>query len=501
MYKQNFVYKTGASPNIGSQKIFLYIIVLISALMAIMFGLFAVTANPIIISVAVALMIGVVLITKPVWILWLVLSLGLLVVGMLPLYFDSIASKAAWGVSLLGFLLMFIAFFGIATSPNKLKDTPAFVWIALFYLVYVLFDSLIQWDSAREFLSGFKRYFQVWGVLLALCWLNFDDRDMDRWRLFFLVTALTQLPFALYELIVFAPQLVSRWGVGAVDVVAGTFGTSSEVGGANGEMVLFLIIVLAFLLARGMEKTLSVTRQILLIPVVLLPLFLGETKVVIILLPLMFLVLYRHKMITQLHYWLMGFFVTILITIAAGYYYLSLSDKPVDQQVEEILNYNFYEQGYGKDRILNRTTVLTFWFEQQGTHDPISFIFGNGLGSSHTATRGHIAKRYPTHGIDLTTASTILWETGIFGFSLFMAIFASAWHCAGQLRRGSTIPVVKADAAAIQAALVLFAVYVFYRAGLVELISIQIVFFATLGYLDWLYRKHNLHFVRHAPPK
>jgi hypothetical protein len=236
--------------------------------------------------------------------------------------------------------------------------------------------------------------------------------------------------------------------------------------------------------------------QVLLIPVILMPLFLGETKVVIILLPLMFLVLYRHKIITQFHYWLLGFVVTIVVTIAAGYYYLSLSNKPIDQQINETLDYNFYEQGYGRDRILNRTTVLTFWFEQQGIHDPISFTLGNGLGSSHTPTGGHIAKRYPKHGIDLTTASIILWEMGILGFSLFMAIFAFAWNCADRLKRESTIPVVKADAAAIQTALVLFAAYVFYRAGLVELISIQIVFFALLGYLDWLHRKHNLYLIK-----
>ena len=116
------------SSNLGnSQKIFLYIIVLASVLMAIMFGLFAVTANPIIVSVAVAIMAGTVLLTKPSWLLWLVLVLGLLVVGLLPLHLDFFASKAAWGVSLLGFFLMFIAFFGSATSPDKFKNTPLFI--------------------------------------------------------------------------------------------------------------------------------------------------------------------------------------------------------------------------------------------------------------------------------------------------------------------------------------------------------------------------------------
>jgi hypothetical protein len=112
------------------------------------------------------------------------------------------------------------------------------------------------------------------------------------------------------------------------------------------------------------------------------------------------------------------------------------------------------------------------------------------MGSSHHASRGHIAKRYPTHGIDLTAASTILWELGVFGFSLFIAIFTSAWRCAGWLRQQSTVPSVRADAIAIQAALALFAFHIFYRSALLELISIQIVFMTMLGYLAWLYRNH-----------
>jgi len=491
VYKQNLIQKTIASSSLGnSQKVSLIIIVLASVLMAIMFGLFAVTANPIIVSIAVALMAGTVLLTKPSWLFWLVLVLGLLVVGILPLHFDFFASKAAWGVSLLGFFLMFIAFFGSATSPDKFKNTPLFIWITLTFLVYALLNSLIQWYSPGEFLGGFKRYFQMWGVLFALCWLTFDERNVNRWQLFFLIAALLQLPFALYELIFFVPQLRSTWGVAAVDVVAGTFGARMDGGGSSGEMALFLIIVLGFLLAHQMEKTLSTVHLVLLTPVVLIPLFLGETKVVVILLPLMFLVLYRHKIFTHLHYWLMGFIVIISLTVAVAYSYLSLSDKPINQQIEETLNYNIYGEGYGKARQLNRTTVLTFWSEQQGMHDPISFIFGNGLGSSHFD--GHIFKRYPTYGIDLTAASIILWDMGILGFGLFMNIFTSAWRCAGRLKRESTIPKVQADAVAIQAALVLFAFHLFYRSSLLELIAIQIVFAALLGYLAWLYRNHIL---------
>lgn len=234
MYKQNFVSKAGASTDLGNQKIF-YVIALASVLMAMLFGLFAVTANPIIISLAIALIAGTVLLVWPEWIIWLILSLGLLVVGLIPLYFDFIATKAAWGVSLLGFFLMFIAFIKVAISPSIGKNTPAFIWAAFGFLVYALLNSLIQLHSVGESLSGFKRYFQLWGLIFALCWIVFDKQEIRRWQIFVLLVALVQLPFAIYENIIFVPL---REGLQnsvrdmiPIDVVAGTFGSSLTGGG------------------------------------------------------------------------------------------------------------------------------------------------------------------------------------------------------------------------------------------------------------------------------
>ena len=87
MYKQNFVNKTGVSSDLGNQKIF-YVIALASVLMAMFFGLFAVTANPIIISLATALIAGTVLLARPTWIIWLILILGLLIGGVLPIFYE-----------------------------------------------------------------------------------------------------------------------------------------------------------------------------------------------------------------------------------------------------------------------------------------------------------------------------------------------------------------------------------------------------------------------------
>ena len=473
-----------------------FVIALISVVLAIMFGLVSVTANPILISMVVALFIGAILIARPAWIVWLVLSLGLLVTGLLPLYTDDgLVTKTSWGVSILSFILMMVAFFTVATSPSMRKDTPAFIWVALSFFIYAVLVSFIQWDSMGEFSGGFKRYFQMWGLLFALCWFPFTGRDIRRWRTFFLIVALVQLPFVIYELIVLVPMREGLRNVIAglvpIDVVAGTFGASLHGGGSSGEMATFLIIVLAFLLAQRMEKTLTFRSFILLAPLILAPLFLGETKAVIILLPLMFLVLYRRVMLVRPHYGLAGLFIIVLLTAAAGYVYQSFSKKSVEDQITDSLSYNIYEKGYGFN-YLNRTTVLTFWAEQQGADDPISFVFGNGLGSSNTQSGGHVAMRYPRHGIGLTAASSLLWDLGVFGFSLFAAILMLAWRTAGRLKQKLTEPTLRADAAAIQAALALFVVYLFFRSSVLDTMSFQIVFVVLLGYLAWLHRRHTL---------
>jgi hypothetical protein len=463
---------------------------LVGAVLAVLFGLLSVTANPVFISVAVALFVGVFLIARPAWTVWLVLTLGLLVAGILPLLSeDGLVTKTTWGVSILAFTLMMIAFFMAVTSSATRRNTPAFVWVALGFLVYSVIVSFIQWYSMGEFSGGFKRYFQMWGLLFALCWLPFDERDIRRWRVFLLIVALIQLPFAAYELIALVPMREGLRNIVPIDVVAGTFGAMLYGGGASGEMAAFLIMVLAFLLTQRMEKILTTRRLMLLIPLILSPLFLGETKAVVILLPVMFLVLYRRVIITRPHYGLAGLLLGGLLTAGSAYFYLSLSEKNVEGQIKDYLDYNVYDKGYGT-HYLNRTTVLTFWAQQQGAHNPVSLVLGNGLGSSHTQAGGHVAMRYPNHGIGLTTASSLLWDVGMFGFGLFAAIFVLAWRTAGQLQQKLVDPIIRADAAAIQAALALFAVYLFFRSSLLETMSFQIIFVVLLGYLARLHRRH-----------
>ena len=320
-------------------------------LLAILFGLISASGNWLVISIAVAFFAGVFLLARPLWIVWFVLSMGMLVVGVVPIFVEGLDSKAGWSVSILCFFLMLLALFKAITSPDTRKGTPSFIWLLFGFFVYAVLNTLIQLHSAEEFIGGFKRYFQIWGLMFALCWMAFDERHIRRWRVFFLIVALVQLPFAIYERIVLVPLregVVNSFpGMVPWDVVAGTFGSSLFGGGASGEMATFLVIVLAFLLALRMEKKLPIGRLVLLTLWVLAPLFLGETKAVIIMLPLMFLALYRRELLASPHFALMALIIGALLTVGMGFAYVNIMQMPLDKVIADTLSYNLYEKGYG----------------------------------------------------------------------------------------------------------------------------------------------------------
>jgi hypothetical protein len=163
--------------------------------------------------------------------------------------------------------------------------------------------------------------------------------------------------------------------------------------------------------------------------------------------------------------------------------------------VDSTLRYNIGNQGYSDVQQLNRLTSMTFWVEQQRWANPVSIFLGNGLGSSYSTTGalgGHVAQKYVGYGINLTAASTILWDTGILGCLLFTGIFAAAWRAASRLHRKVLDAAVQADALAIQACISLFALCMFYSDSIVNLVSMELLYAIVLGYLGYLMNQHGM---------
>ena len=468
-------------------KLFIALAVIFSAFL---FGLLAVSANPMIIGLGVGIVGGAMLLAIPAVTIEILFTVGLLM-GALISFAGTAFGKLPWAMSLLGMFLMLPAF--VSVIRKKQKPVPEFVWMAIAFMGYALLATVLHWHSFAEALAGFKRYFQVMGLLIALAFLTFTKERFERWQKILLGIALLQFPFALYELLVLVPK---RGGLShasfTTDVVAGTFGANMEGGSPGMVMVGFLLVVFCFLFSRWRSDLISTSKVLLLSVFVLLPLVMGENKVVVLMLPMIWFVLVRHDLArSPIKYFpvlLSGLFMTLLF----GYVYVELIMKSnVMDVIQSTINYNFANGGYGFF-YLNRTTVLTFWLSHQGLQEPIGFFFGNGLGSAFLGQiSGHVGMRYPHFGIDLTAASTLLWDLGLIGLGMFVAIFVAAWRTAGKIYRESPDAGVKADCLAIQAAISLFLTFVVYSQDIVNLISMEIVYSLVLGYLAYLYSEHS----------
>lgn len=411
--------------------------------LAVLFGLLATTNSPILIGLFIGTLIGVALITAPVIMLWLVIT-GTLVIGGLVVQFLPSLVKVNWLFSVLGFLLFASAVITAMSHRGSRQPLPWWAWLALVMPGYAVMVAVINQVDLFEFLAGFKRYFQYWGLFAALTLITLTSTTYRRILMFLIGLASIQVIIVLFQRIVIVPK---RQGMGGgvvpIDAVSGTFEASFLGGGASSVLVFFLLFVFAFVLRMWRDKLIPAMRALGLSLLLLAPLALGETKVVVVFLPLVFVcVLFmdlRTKPIATLGLILTG----TLIAVGLALLYIDMNAKSgttASRVFENILAYNFGYVGYHSADNLNRTTVLTHWLSQQSAADPLGFLFGHGPGSSYIGdgalVPGHLALRHIGVALAFTTLSSLLWDFGIIGLAIFLAfnvggVIACARHLLG----------------------------------------------------------------------
>ena len=245
------------------------------------------------IALAVGLVGGIYLLTNPKLSVWIVLLVGLGSGALISIAGPQF-SRLTWGVVIVCFLLWIPAVFAMLNKPRL----PLFLQTLLVFLIISILASVAQAHSFAEFIAGFKRYFQAYGLLFAMALLVFSERDFRHWRLLLACIALVQLPFAVYERFVLVPL---RGPAGRRGNRCRCRHLRREPGGRspNSLMVLFLLIAVAFAYMRWREGQLSGRKALLFSLPCLAPIFLGETKIVLVLIPLMLLVLHRAKLVRR----------------------------------------------------------------------------------------------------------------------------------------------------------------------------------------------------------
>ena len=463
-----------------------------SALLAIVASA---SGSPIVIGVLTGAILGGFLFAVPRLAFWLCVVGAMLVAGAVSLFTPQF-NKVTWLFSMLGFYLLIASLFRRMVSSPPVTPAPTFVWLALLFVGYALLVSPLAGSTPAELIAGAKRYFQFWGLLFAGAWLLRAPRDFSRLAKLLTFIAVLQLPLALYQRVVLVPLRNGLGnGVVPIDVVSGTFEATMLAGGNSSAMVLYLTIASVVLVSAWREGVIGFGRFLLALVWVLLPMGLGETKVVVVFLPIALFVLFgqyvRRAPMASISILVLGMGLTFLLFWVYGTYF-GRPGYTLLQRFDATLGYNFGDVGYYGAYSLNRTTALTYWWHNHGAENPIQMVFGHGLGSSYAAptslVQGHVAAAHRFIGIGFSVMSSLLWDLGLVGLALFSGTLMAAWRTSTLLLRVATCAWWRAALTGIRGAIALFAVMMFYNDSVLNAQSVQCLLMLCLSALAYCHR-------------
>ena len=446
------------------------------------------------------LLVGLALVAYPVVGVWVVIIGSLVGSGLIELYMPSL-KPLVWALALLSMGIAGIALIKVLLGQNirlnaNGEKSSLVIW-AFVFIICAIFSSLANWHGFSGLLVGLKGYFQIWGLLIGIYYLTKSEVDAYRLISFFLLLGAIQHPFVLHQILVLVPQrsgeLFAAHGIVAGDIVAGTFGGSLMGGGRSPSLALLCVISITLVLARCIAGQYSARKSTLTTLYLMLPMFVSEAKIFLILLPIALFLLFQNRILANPLKALVGalVMVALLVAIFFAYSFLPGAKSQKVLSIQEMLNqnieYNVGKRGYG-NADLNRSTVYTFWIKE---HSRISMLIPALIGHGPGATSGGTAlndnslatKRYQRYGIGLTGLSSLLWEVGLLGTLAVLAIFVSAYRHAGRLVEHWRDTVHWSALKASQISIPLFAVSLLHNNYFVFDISFQTMLIVVLGYL------------------
>ncbi len=463
-------------------------------------GLVVATGDLILMALALGGIAGLLLLNALPIAVWMLLAGVLLINGPVGFFSPGMA-RVSWLFSLLGiFLAGASVLYAAVGNKHFQRPMPAFIYTAIAFMLVAVLGTFFSQGPLSEIAAGARRHFQFWGVMFLLAVVPFTERQVRGWMLFLVGVALAQLPFTLYQRVVLVPTVLSydRPGFVPFDIIVGSFEGSLTGGGASAIMAMFQVLLLFGVFCAWREKLLNGFWTLLLSVGIILPLGLGETKVVIAVIPVILFSAY-FDMVAKRPLAFLGMVIATLIAGGVlGYFYFivqvagDLAEVSTADNIRDTIEYNFGTRSYYATG-LNRITAIPYWFESQSWNNPLHTLFGTGLGSSYgvdglVPDRGHMFEAHPGMHIDLLAASAILWDFGIVGALLYFGMIFGALRVAFKCLKQAQTSWDRVLCRTLVASLAVTVLMSFYSNSGVLLASHGFLIFLTLGLVAWRYR-------------
>jgi hypothetical protein len=477
-------------------------------------GWLAAQGNPGLALIAIApaaALIGLFFAVRPVWLLWGTVVGALVISGLFKLYLPQL-QLVRWALSPIAILLALYAVWGTpGLGPNPgWRPVPSVIWWALGFFAAVTLASAFSQFLPTRFIVGFKGYFQVWGLLIALAFIPWPPNVIDRLPRVFLVIAFLQLPFVLHQFLFLVPARAHLGnGIVPIDVVAGSFGASMQGGGANAVLNAFLAMVIAGLIAARQLNVISTVKLFLLSAPLTLPIFVNEAKVSVIYLLAVFAVLYGKDLIQRpLRFLLALLPVSLLLIALMTSFVLHAPSTARLESIQDLIHWT-YQYNIANDEVgdeLSRFGGFKFWIDRHGLVDIKGTLIGHGLGytrvgdieTPYRETAGALADGIPVvinlkQNIGNTAVVALLWETGLFGLLLILGLLAATFRSAGRLERAyADVPERAAALRAARPAIAIILITLAHKNVLVFDVAYQTLLMIIIGFVAYWERQANM---------
>ena len=485
-----------STPLLTSRKVAPAAVASLFVLVAVLGGVVIGSGNFVLTALVLATLVGGLLLGSTGIVVWAIIIGTLALSGPLIMHLPELR-QLPWLFSMLGLLLAGASTLYIGSGAKlRRNDAPPHVAMAVAFVVYVIATSFIGEGALDEKISAMKRWFQFWGLLLIFATMPFTVKQVRRWVWALLAIALIQLPFALYQRIELVPlRLNMPDRVVPIDIVTGTLEAELWGAGNNNTMAYFLVVAAVGLIVAYRDGALRLSRCLLGLALVGIPLGLGETKMVLLFLPVAFLVAFGDLVRKQpVKFAFASAFAAGVIALF-GFIYVAFQDSDgrsisIESRIIENLEYNIGDKGHHGGGSLNRSNVVPFWWRQHGLQDPIRTTLGHGIGASFSSNSdpGVIDRQYSGYSVGLTGLSTLLWDVGILGAAMYIGILCVAGIAGVSLMRRSRPGLDHAFCSALTASVFLQVLLVLVADLMFQAPSTQVLLMLTLGMIAWRWR-------------
>lgn len=371
-------------------------------------------------------------------------------------------------------------------------------WLCIAWLIVATFSTIVALPGLGQVIVALKNYYFMWGVLLAVVWLRWSESALRSAWTAVVAVAVCQWPFALYQRVFVATK---RGDAAYWDAVVGTFGGDPGGGGHSAAMALVACVGLLVIISRWRAREMGTGMTLMLGAMCLASVMLAEVKMIFVWLPVVAVLLFLRDIRSNPPKALLLFCLAAVMIggMAAGYreaFYKGPRMHTWGQFFDSQIRYAVDPEEFNvAHRRLGRIAALSFWWQRNSIDDPVQFLFGHGLGASRGSSIvavGELARRYP-YQIDFSSVSALLWDTGLVGAGLFLALIGvGAWTGLSRAIRDGPATRRRQLSFMSGGTLLLIGMGAIYNRDAVNTPAIQILLFFAVGQILRLSRSDNL---------